>query len=323
MIHPEDRQKVREVLQQAADPAGNGDINVEIRHITSSGEICWVLLRGGVEFSGSDSERVAVRVSGIIMDITNRKRAEEERLAFVGAAAHDLKSPVTSIRAFAQVGQRLHERQSLDADRLTEILSSVESATDQLEHVIQDLLDAAHMRAGLPLVLRPELIDLVPLLQAKATAWQEASPHHVIRFTPDVESLIGRWDAARLQRVFDNVLANAVKFTPTEKRIDILMRREVGRSWEQAVVTVIDEGIGVAAHDLERIFDWFQRGGNVPTSIGGTGIGLAGARQIVEQHGGVIEFERDVQVGSKLIITLPIEPSHESPAPVSDPAAST
>src|SRR5680860_703320 len=80
----------------------------------------------------------------------------------------------------------------------------------------------------------------------------------------------------------DNLLSNAVKFSPEQSVIEI----RISQQNDRAVATILDTGIGIASHDLDRVFDWFQRGGNVPEHVSGTGIGLAGARQIVEQLGG-------------------------------------
>ncbi|CAN5886778.1 hypothetical protein BH24CHL4_BH24CHL4_08140 [soil metagenome] len=313
MIHPDDRRRVEAVIAKATNEQGDGDLHVEFRHIPENNETCWGLLRGTVEFAGSGDDRQASRVSGIVMDITKRKQDEEERVAFIDAAAHDLKNPVAAIRALAQVGQRLKSRDRLEPERLAEILSSIEGATDQLANVTQDLLDAANMRAGISLSLRLEQVDLVPLLADRVAVCQAVTPTHEICYRPNATSITGYWDDHRLKRVFDNLLSNAVKFSPEHSVIDVRVTQENGH----AMMTVRDNGIGIAPSDLSRVFEWFQRGANVPEHVSGTGIGLAGARQIVTQHGGEIRVETEEGKGSTFIVTLPTGTDDPQPAKLS------
>jgi signal transduction histidine kinase len=118
--------------------------------------------------------------------------------------------------------------------------------------------------------------------------------------------VVGEWDRMRLERVLDNLLSNAVKYSPQGGPIAIRVGREddAGGAW--AVVSVRDDGIGVPAEDLPWIFERYRRAGNVAGRVAGTGIGLAGARQIVEQHGGTIGVESDEGQGTTVTVRLPL-----------------
>ena len=113
--------------------------------------------------------------------------------------------------------------------------------------------------------------------------------------------MVGNWDTARLARVVDNLLANAIKFSPRGGRITLSLARE----HERAVLRVSDQGLGVPPEDLPHIFEWFQRGSNVAGRIAGSGVGLPATQVIVSQHGGAIQAESSEGQGSTFIMALP------------------
>ncbi|RYE86679.1 MAG: ATP-binding protein [Myxococcales bacterium] len=120
--------------------------------------------------------------------------------------------------------------------------------------------------------------------------------------------VVGDWDQARLRRVVANLLANALKYSPAggPVRLALWPVDRGGRRWAQLDVT--DEGIGIPARELEQVFDWFARGRNARHArIQGTGIGLAGVRQIVEQHGGEITVASEENRGSTFTVRLPAD----------------
>jgi signal transduction histidine kinase len=116
-----------------------------------------------------------------------------------------------------------------------------------------------------------------------------------------VDSLVGEWDGQRLRRVLDNLLSNAVKYSPDGGEIVVQLARE--EDW--AVLLVSDQGLGIPADDLPHIFERFRRARNA-TEIVGTGLGLSGARQLVEQHGGTIVVHSQEGAGSTFTIRLPL-----------------
>jgi signal transduction histidine kinase len=114
------------------------------------------------------------------------------------------------------------------------------------------------------------------------------------------------WDQARLERVVGNLISNAVKYSPDGGEVILSLGREDSASGASAVLSVRDEGIGIPPEDLSRVFDRFYRGTNVVGHIAGTGIGLAGARQLVEQHGGSMAVESTPGAGSTFVVRLPL-----------------
>jgi signal transduction histidine kinase len=147
---------------------------------------------------------------------------------------------------------------------------------------------------------------MVALAEASVEEAQRTTSEHQIRVEAGVPRLTGEWDGARLARVLGNLLKNAVTYSPQGGEIVVRVQREENDGHPWAVVAVTDHGIGVPEADLPRLFERFHRGSNVAGRIAGAGIGLAGARQIVEQHGGTISATSVEGVGSTFTLRLPI-----------------
>jgi signal transduction histidine kinase len=129
------------------------------------------------------------------------------------------------------------------------------------------------------------------LARRKVLEYDQTTDRHVFRVAAETElNLVGAGDSARLERVLDNLLGNAIKYTPDGSVITVIVVRDDDETGRWAVLSVRDTGLGIPAVDVQRIFERFQRAGNVG-QIGGSGIGLAVAREVVEQHGANILVE--------------------------------
>jgi signal transduction histidine kinase len=153
------------------------------------------------------------------------------------------------------------------------------------------------------LELHPAPTDLVALARDCVEA-QRAANGRAIHLEAEVPTLYATVDAARIARVLGNLLSNALKYSPPERPITVRVAREERDGGSKAVLAVRDEGIGIPAADLPHIFDRFRRARNVVGHIQGTGIGLASARGIVEQHGGTITAESAEGRGSTFTVRL-------------------
>jgi signal transduction histidine kinase len=251
---------------------------------------------------------------------------------FVAAAAHDLKNPLTVVHGEAQALQqyvrRLVEQPgSGAAERLATGLTRIDHAALRTLALLNELLDTVRLQAGKTLDLVVHPTDLVALAQRVVAIYQPLTDQHRLIVQAQVPALVGQWDAFRLERVLENLLSNAVKYS-TEGEISVSVWQEdhppasengranrMGRSW--AVLTVRDQGLGIPAADLPRVFRRFERGGNVAGRLPGSGIGLAGTRRIVEQHGGTISVESVEGVGSTFAVRLPLQSATSllTPAP--------
>lgn len=260
-----------------------------------------------VERKHAEAERA--RLASARAEAEASLRARDETLATI---SHDLRTPLTSIRGLAQlIKRRLTRGVGMSPEELTERLGRIEEQTALMARMIDDLLDVARIEAGRPLELRREACDLVALVQKSAADVQRTTARHQLHVFADTAPIVGSVDAARLERVVMNLLTNAVKYSPDGGDIELTVRPETVRpetgSGRWAVLEVRDAGIGIPAEDLPRIFERFYRASNVGDQLRGTGLGLAGARQIVEQHGGEISVSSEPGAGTTFAVRLPLD----------------
>lgn len=228
----------------------------------------------------------------------------------LSSVSHDLRTPLATIKGTAQLLARQANRGLGErAAPLVSGLARIDATTTRMARLIDELLDAARLRAGEPLELQRAEMDLVGLVRRAVSEQQQAAPRHHLQLRTEVDAITGVWDAARLNRVIDNLLSNAVKYSPDggEIAVSVTLQPEDTSAdaprW--ATVTVTDSGIGIPAADLPFIFQRYRRGSNVRGYIPGNGLGLAGAKQIVEQHGGRLMITSEEGRGTTVTFSLP------------------
>jgi PAS domain S-box-containing protein len=255
-------------------------------------------------------------VGGIVVfqDITTMRDLDRAREEFLASAAHDLQNPLTGIKGHAQLLRRQIQRAGRpDQEWVLPSLERVEVAATQMSRQIGELLDVARLRINQPLDLFRESIDVVALTRQLAEEESLAADRHRVVVETAEITLVGFWDRRRLERVLRNLLTNAIKYSPAGGTITVIVARESTNGIDEATITVVDSGIGIPAADQRSIFERFHRGSNVVGTIQGTGLGLASARQIVEQHGGTISVASEEGKGATFTIRLPIASDVRSP----------
>jgi signal transduction histidine kinase len=206
--------------------------------------------------------------------------------------SHDLRGPLTVLRATAQL---LHRRATTDHRAIETILRQA----DRMNRLIDDLSGIVQLETG-TLVLNLQEVDLLALARREAEAIQAQTSHHLVRVESSVPAAIGTWDPERLGQVLQNVLDNAVKYSPEGGEILVRITSAPG----EIRLSVSDQGAGIAPADLPRLFERYYRahGGN---HTAGLGLGLYIARMLVEAHGGRIWAESTPGQGSTFTIALP------------------
>ena len=222
---------------------------------------------------------------------------------FVAIASHELRTPVTSIRGYAQLIERQALKGNLDAERITRQTTQIIVQASRLTALIGDLLDASRIQQG-RLDLHLARCDLTALAREVFGAFMtgaERTTRHTLILDID-EVVVGHWDRERLDQVLTNLLSNAIKYSPAGGEI----RLRVGTDGERAIIAVGDQGLGIPPEEQKNLFQPFARGTAAHGRIGGTGLGLYIVRQIVEGHGGTVGVTSTPQIGSTFTVTLPL-----------------
>lgn len=297
----------------------------ECRYQQADGTCRWHLRRA---LPAEDGSGGAVTCAGAAPDIDEARRAaaardglyEAERAAraaaqdalrvrdeLLASVSHDLKIPLTAIKAFAQVAQRRAARiPGAEAAQMAEPLASINTLTEKMEAMIGDLLDISRLQTGRSLDLQLQPTDLVELVRRCAAEHQRSTDRHTIGVQSTLSELVGLYDHERLERVVSNLLTNALHYSDGgEITVTLARDGDDGGAARWAVLSVRDQGIGIPPADLPRIFERFYRGANV-AGRPGSGIGLTGTRQIVEQHGGTIAVASTEGAGSVFTVRLPL-----------------
>ena len=233
--------------------------------------------------------------------------ALEMRDQFLAAISHDLRTPLTAIKGMTQALKRqARQGDPLSPDTALNGLAIIERSATTLTAMVTELVDLSHLESGQLLELDVKPTDLVALARRCVEEAQQTTIAHTIHVEAAADRLTGEWDRDRLSRVLANLLSNAIKYSPNGGEIAVTLAAEGDGGARWARLSVRDHGVGIPTADLPHVFDRFYRGANVAGRIAGTGIGLAGSRQIVEQHGGSIEVASNEGAGSTFTVRLPL-----------------
>jgi PAS domain S-box-containing protein len=266
-----------------------------------------VIIQGSVApVTGDNRTQLGAVVT--FRDVTAQRTLERQKDDFLAAAAHDLKTPLTTIKGVAQILQRRVGRWATpEAEQLMTDLDRIDSTVSKMNVLINKLLDITRLQMDQPLTLEKRATDLVALTNAAIEDQQEVSKRHTLRLESDAPEITGFLDAFRIERVVTNLLSNSIRYSPQGGEVVVSIQQVTESITRWAVITVCDNGLGIPARDVPYIFDRFYRAGNVEGKIAGAGIGLAGVRQIVEQHGGSISARSEEDGETVFTVRLPLD----------------
>jgi PAS domain S-box-containing protein len=288
------------------------------------GAVTFVSSRSGRRYGPEDlvlaedlAQRAALAVDNVRL-FQEAQTALRIRDDLLSSVSHDLRTPLTAIKGRAQVLLRRAQRGvPLSPEAIADALTAIDGIADRMNALVGELVDSGRLQSGRPLELHRRPIDLVRLVREVAAEEQRMTTDHVIRIVAESPDVMGVWDAPRMERVLANLLSNAVRYSPDggEIIVTIAVDQPGGDrgSGGMVRVTVQDRGVGIPAADLPHIFERFRRGRNVTGRIAGSGIGLAGAKLIVEQHRGTIGIESREGAGTTVTVTLPLDMDEAEP----------
>jgi two-component system OmpR family sensor kinase len=246
---------------------------------------------------GQLGEALNVMLGEIERAFAERLATEERLRQFVADASHELRTPVTSIRGFAELFRRGASDRPAD---LAKVMRRIEQEGERMGELVEELLLLAQLDRGLPLERKP--VDLAAIAEAGVDAARAADPERPIELHAQ-SPLVVLGAELRLRQVVDNLLTNARVHTRPATPIEV----RVGADNGQLVLEVADRGSGVPPEDAERIFERFYRTDRSRTrSQGGVGLGLAIVRSVIEAHGGSVAYRPRPGGGSIFRIVLPL-----------------
>jgi PAS domain S-box-containing protein len=302
LVHPDDRPRAEADVQHSMQ---TGKYFTEFRVIWPDGSVHWLEARAYVF---KDDQDRPVRIMGVNMDVTERKRIEEtlteadrRKDEFLATLAHELRNPLAPLRN----GLHLMRMANADPQAIESARAMMDRQLTQLIRLVDDLMDVSRISRG-KIELRKQRVELAAVVHS---AIETSRPlldqmHHQLTVTLPDQPVIVDADLTRLAQVFANLLNNAAKYSDRDGDIRLSCQRQA----DEVQVSVKDTGIGIPADQVTKIFEMFsQVGGSRAKSQGGLGIGLTLVRQLVELHGGHIEARSEGPgKGSEFIVRLPI-----------------
>ncbi|HYE05743.1 MAG TPA: ATP-binding protein [Planctomycetota bacterium] len=304
LIHPDDVRPVERTMAEAI--ADHRLVTAEFR-LAGNGER-WILLRARATY---DDDGKPLKLIGVQVDITERKHAEEalkrvntDLQQFASLAAHDLKEPLRMVSSYLSLLRRNYEA-ALD-QRARQYIHYAADGAGRMMRLVQSLLELAQIDRG-GVERRPVLVA-APIAEAVHNLTESIAESHATLDVGEMPTVPA--DSDHLARLFQNLIANAIKYRRADvpPRIGISARRSNGE-WE---FTVQDNGIGIREADRERVFGMFERL-HSKQQYDGTGIGLALCRKIVERHHGRIWCDPVPGGGTAFRFTLPAESESQQP----------
>ena len=243
-----------------------------------------------------DASGAVVGILTASIDMTAQHHLEKQKEEFLAIVSHDLRNPVTAIKGYAQIAARTSGH--LD-DRVKQALSTISRQADRLSRLIGDLLDVSRMQSG-PLALERVRVDLREPLREIAGGLELAAEAFQIEVRLPEEPLWVNADRTRIEQVIGNLLDNAMRYSGDSRLIEVEARRE----GHEAVVSVIDHGVGIPPEQQANVFGQFFRGSNVRERVSGLGLGLYISHGIIDAHGGRLWVESEEGEGSRFLFTL-------------------
>ncbi|EIA7981307.1 PAS domain-containing protein [Listeria monocytogenes] len=243
-------------------------------------------------------------ITGIILllhDITQIRHLENVRSEFVTNVSHELKTPVTALKGFAET---LLDGAMYDEMLLKKFLTIIKEESDRLHRLIMDILALSRIEQN-PVPENVELVEVDDVIEQSArTIFEMATEKNIQVIIPEktIPSVTIETDRDKLQQILINLLSNAINYTPVDGKVEVkLIEQEA-----EVIIEVTDNGIGIPAKDIDRVFERFYRVDKARSRhSGGTGLGLSIVKHLVENCGGRIEVESQEEVGSTFRVTLP------------------
>lgn len=273
-----------------------GEHLYEVKIEWDDSSIHWIRTQGIIQY---DQNRQPLRMIGTVLDITESKRDEIRKNDFIAMASHELKTPLTSLKAYIQLLEQ--KLKKANDPFISNALNRANNQVNKMANLIYGFLDLSRLESG-RLQVKFQTFDINKLISDIITEVNLTNHNHIISFTPVAYTPVSA-DIDRIGQVLTNFLSNAIKYSPGDSTITIT----VAIIDDHVQVAVADMGIGIKPKDQEKIFHRFYRVENEQIkTVSGFGIGLYLASEIIQRHKGKIWVESRENEGSTFYFTLPI-----------------
>lgn len=294
-VTDEYRPLILNAIEKAIADEGDYDIVYQQRRFNDN-ELIWLRSFGKINTDIDENHTV---FSGFVMDITEQKKDEQRKNDFIGMVSHELKTPLTSLKAVIQL-VRIKLKNNADPF-LGDAMEKANIQVKRMTAIINGFLNISRLESG-KILIEKLAFDIARLIQDVLEENRLATSSHLIEFIPNDEFWVNA-DRDKIGSVISNLLSNAVKYSSKEKPILINCSRE----GETVVVSIKDFGMGIKSEHVDNIFERYYRVKDDYTRhISGFGIGLYLSSEIVHRHGGKIWVESERLVGSTFYFSLPL-----------------
>lgn len=281
------------------------------------------------EYRHKDGHLVAVRLNGMIVvrnnqkyiwssveDISSLKEAEEKaqqvlvrtdqmKTEFISTAAHELRTPLSAIMGFAEILIDENNQWGFSEEQKMDFIKDIYDRGDSLKGIIDDLLDISRIESGQSIDLKLEDTRIHNVVTKSVDLFKAQNMKHTIKLSvaEEVVTESMKIDRHRITQVLENLLSNAVKYSPEGSTVSVTCKK-INHHVE---VSINDNGIGMAEGETLRVFDKFYRADSSATAVGGLGLGMSIAKQIIEAHSGKIWVDSIKGKGSTFTFSLPVK----------------
>lgn len=301
-VHPDDRELTDHAVSMALKGVNNGEFNVEYRSIgLHDQKLRWIKSKGKAYFNEG---KKATRFIGTVLDISVEKSLEQstreillKKDEFISIASHELKTPVTSLKASLQLMNRMKDNPS--PTMFPRLIDQSNRSMEKIMNLIDDLLNVTHMSEG-QLTLNKASFNVVNMLDQCCSHIRAEDKHQLI--VQGDKDLQVNADAHRIEQVIVNFVNNAVKYAPESKNIYLIVEKENN----QVKISVKDTGPGIPREKQSFLFDRYFRADYTGKQYSGLGLGLYISSEIVKRHGGEIGVDSEPDKGATFWFKIPL-----------------
>lgn len=288
--HPEDKKLSDQALLEARK---TGRIFYEARLVSETDAMKWVRFQAKVYF---DDKGQPERTLGTAIDITQQKALQQQKDDFISIASHELKTPITSLKASLQLITRI--RETPNHTLFPKLLDQATRSMNKISELVEDLLNVSRMNQG-QVELRKDWFKVAEMLERAFSHIEETSRYSLV-LEGDLNASVFA-DEHRIEQVVVNLVNNAIKYAPESYRIFTHIKNE----GSFLKITVRDTGPGIAPDKIPQLFDRYYRADASGKQVSGLGLGLYISAELVERHGGQIGVDSVLGAGSSFWFTLP------------------